>query len=385
MNYFHHIKSVVAMTLLLTCLISCQFLGGSSPSLQLNWRQQGKFGTGLTLLNENLIVGNLHNNNDYYLAAYSIKNGGELWRYPIKTSSHKYLKTFVLADNMVIQNDGSDMLILDKHGDLLLNHSYAPKTETASIGIRTLAVDTIQNIVYLATIGKIYAMDISDATNPQPLWNKTFSKNIIWDMSSSPDGSLLVSLRDGDINFVKLAGKTGEILWQVSSVEEPKHLYRTIDHIEVDGGYIYTSNHDKLQSYDLATGEKRWLSPNFTEACQDNSGGTDDFLIVGDIIYATPSSGSCVFAIYKDTGKLKWTLSSRVDANAFYTFGGKPALRNGVLYVANGYLWAIDAETGKKITRHDSLDYYSQGAYIQATDSQVLVWGTELRSYALLR
>lgn len=387
MYYFRHIKRVVITALLLITLISCQFIGGSSPSIVLNWQQKGTFASDLTLLIDNIIVGGIDEKaNTSYIAAYSIQNGRELWRYPSSIQTFKtYRSSFTVFNDKVIHNQGVSVTILTKHGALISNYNFAPTTEAVSIARRNLAVDTGQNIAYLATERTIYALDISDIGNPKSLWNKTFPENLIWDMDISPDGSLLVSLRDGDINFIKLVGKTGEVLWQVGSREKPYHLYKTIDHLEVDNDYIYATNFDKLQSYNLTTGEKRWLSPNLTEACQDNSGQILDFLIVDNIIYATPTSGSCVFAIYKDTGALKWTLSSRVDENAFYTFGGKPALRNGVLYVANGYLWAIDAETGEKITRHNSLDYYSQGAYIQATDSQVLVWGTELRSYALLR
>lgn len=383
------LKKALIRAFLLFSLMACQNINGTS--LRTNWTKQGSFLLSHTVLLKNNIIGALSEGGGIgtirkdYLAAYSIVDGQELWRYPTNLFLNSFNQTFIAFHEVILHNNGSELVVINQEGDVLTKYKYVDGAIALSISRHTLVVDEKQNIVYLATLGKVYALDITDIQQPKPLWHKEYPKDIIWEMSVSHDGALLVALRDGDINLIKLSA-TGEQLWAVDSHEEPRHLYKTIDHIETDGNYIYTTIFDKLQSFDLVTGEKRWLSPNLTEACGGNtSGQIDDFLMVDAIIYATPTSGSCVFAIHKNTGELKWTLSSRVDRNAYFTFGGEPALHNGVLYVANGYLWAIDAETGEKITRHDSLDYRSQGAYIKIVDEQVLVWGTELRSYALLR
>lgn len=387
------IKKILPLFCTLLCLVACDLFETKArrPDVRdfpMHWsREVGNLqnNTGIVL---GQIIGIHQTGNGldakFYLASYDLDTGNQLWKHSIAAPPFAD-KRFVIYENTIFYNDNFELLIVSADGTLQKRYNFAEKSRGKTVSATLITLDRSNEILYLTTFNTLYALDVREAVNPKLLWTKTYPETRTWSMQATDEGHLLVGL-DGrrnksDFNLVKLS-KSGETLWQIRADEVPNILpdwYIAPNYIEIENNHIYVASLERMQSFDLATGKQQWVSPDFTKACNDSSNRIDDFLIHEDSIYLSPTVGSCIFSIDKLTGKLNWTLSSREDT--FATFGGEPAIKNGVVYVSDGFLWAIDAKTGKKLARSSDFDRGSHGAFIKATDDAILVWGSRLRSF----
>jgi outer membrane protein assembly factor BamB len=85
------------------------------------------------------------------------------------------------------------------------------------------------------------------------------------------------------------------------------------------------------------------------------------------------------------TGQKKWDFQAPVGG----TFANKPLFLNGVIYAANPYVYALDAESGQLLaqsaTKDDFLYDKIGTVHYDSKRNQLLVWGAKIYSYKPLR
>lgn len=140
-------------------------------------------------------------------------------------------------------------------------------------------------------------------------------------------------------------------------------------------------------------GKKLWTKPSFCEGRENI--GMSHMDIQRDILYAAPSGGSCLSAYDMSTGDRRWEFT---PPNNQFTFGSRFTIVRGVLYAANGFLWALEADTGKPLAQ--SRDFlgappeakwpntaYLSGGTVNydAKRDQLLLWAYKLWAFKPVR
>lgn len=385
-------KKILPLFCTLLCLVACDLFETKArrPDVRdfpLHWsREVGNLQNNTGIVSGQIIgIHQTGNGLDakFYLASYDLDTGNQLWKHSVAAPPFAD-KRFVIYENTIFYNDNFELLIVSADGTLQKRYNFAEKSRGKTVSATLITLDKSNEILYLTTFNTLYALDVREVVNPQLLWTKTYNGARTWSMQATNEGHLLLGLanKSDGLNLFKVDSRTGETVWAIQANKDKTvfpEFYIAPDYIEIENTSVYVTSSDKMQSFDLATGKQNWVSPNLTKACNDSSGQMDDFLIHEDSIYVSPTSGSCIFSIHKLTGKLNWTLSTREDT--FATLGGEPAIKDGVVYISDGFLWAIDAKTGKKLARSSDFDRGSHGAYIKATNNAILVWGSRLRSF----
>lgn len=107
----------------------------------------------------------------------------------------------------------------------------------------------------------------------------------------------------------------------------------------------------------------------------------------GQLAYPVPDGDACQSAYDLRDGSLKWTFYPPRENSA--TFANTPIFVRGVMYMTNGYLFAVDTGTGKLLARSQPHLSGSQGMggspLYDPVNDQVLVWGDDLVAFKPIR
>jgi outer membrane protein assembly factor BamB len=107
--------------------------------------------------------------------------------------------------------------------------------------------------------------------------------------------------------------------------------------------------------------------------------------VVNDVLYASPAGDNCNFALDLKTGQKKWDFQAPVGG----TFSNKPLFLNGVIYAANPYVYALDADSGQLLaqsaTKDDFLYDKIGTVHYDSKRNQLLLWGAKIYSYKPVR
>lgn len=140
-------------------------------------------------------------------------------------------------------------------------------------------------------------------------------------------------------------------------------------------------------------GNKLWTKPSYCEGRENI--GMSHMDIQNNVLYTAPSGGSCLTAYNMSTGDRRWEFT---PPNNQFTFGSRFTIVRGVLYAANGFLWAIEADTGKLLAQ--SRDFlgappdakwpntaYLSGGTVNydAKRDQLLLWAYKLWAFKPVR
>lgn len=107
------------------------------------------------------------------------------------------------------------------------------------------------------------------------------------------------------------------------------------------GNLYVSSQDDNIYSIDAKSGEVNWRFSKDT--------GTEDPdrkctpLVIDGIVFAE-GSGGFLYALDAESGDMKWRVRTDLNTNAT-----RPAVVDGILYVADGRLLAFDIETGSLV------------------------------------
>lgn len=139
-----------------------------------------------------------------------------------------------------------------------------------------------------------------------------------------------------------------------------------------------------VQAFEAATGKHLWTAP--LDGCSDDAGFVDALAVGGGMVFASPSLGSCLYAVDLATGRGAWTFQTGlVGSDGAISIGGRPLYHNGVVYTSVERLWALDAATGKVISSASQPAYNTTDTAVHYANGEILVWSDDLTAYKPVR
>ena len=237
-----------------------------------------------------------------------------------------------------------------------------------------------------------YKYDISDKSNPVLVWQIEMPIEIR-SITLTDENELFVGVQEPDADYIHLLDlDTGETLWKSSTAYEMTGSLGDVSYegwiraAKADAKYLYTISHQTIQAYSKDTGQRVWITDWLWDECPgDGVVIVEDMEMSEDSLFISPDDGSCVLSISKKNGAVNWSRSSSISPDNYYTFGGKPAYHNGVVYASNGVLWAFDAKTGEVLSITNNLDAFSLSTWVQYAADKIIVWGTRITAYKPVR
>jgi outer membrane protein assembly factor BamB len=379
MRKFLRLLRGVAPVFLVLLLTSCGLISGQAPdNMTVLWSLELKNGLAMpSLLSGNLLGGVFRTSDIWQFGVIDLDQHKVLW----KSASNQglvSLQTFV-SDGAYwfVHNGFQSRLEIYRNDGTMFTFNYPDVSEGNTEGLSPILDDTT---LYVGSGVYIYSFDISNPEKPVLNWRLQAPKwltDIVLD-----EGWLYVGVQisENAPSVFKLNPKDGSTVWSATTYADTVQYPHFVEAMAIRGDKLFVSASSTMQAFDKNTGKRIWISEPLP--CGWLGFGDSWVLELDDkSIYATV--GSCVYSIAQADGKVNWIMSA-VDTDANFTFSDKPTLYNGVVYAANGYLWAIDAETGK-VLGMSRADNDSQGSYIHVYKNQIIVWGKNLYAYKPIR
>lgn len=280
--------------------------------------------------------------------------------------------------NWFVNNDELRRVeVYQNDGTLVRTFDYILADGVNQSGLSPVIVD---NALYISQGRGIYAFDISEPDKLTLLWS-TELDYATSSLSADATG-VYAGLFDHpeSLDVVRLDAATGEVVWTASSYTDTVYEARTPASLALKDNALFVNTANTMQAFDTETGERLWLSEPLSCETDGPYPGYVQTLDDKDIYFTI---GACVMSVSQKDGKINWIMSA-LDSSKRFTFSAQPLLHNGVLYTVNGYLWAIEADTGKVLSRSQKSDP-SQFAYIHEYNNQIIVWGGNLLAYKPVR
>jgi len=257
-----------------------------------------------------------------------------------------------------------------------------PFTSPVMIG-KTLIVGNTPN---LYGPGYLYAYDLANPSAPKLLWQRELP-GIVQSMADD-DTALYIGYQYGQgtdyKSFVeKVDPTTGVAVWKSSTLQTRPLFNHVPTAMAIHENMLIVNVFDHYQAFNQATGERLWVSKeSMTTYCPGGGFNESALLVEAGRIYVNSEGGKCVYALNATDGNVVW---ARV-LDKGYTFGGKPVLVRGVLYAANGYLWAFDANTGKTLSLSKYIDDYAYEIPLYyAPRDEIILWSDGVKAFRPLR
>lgn len=247
-------------------------------------------------------------------------------------------------------------------------------------------LEITKNHLYMGSDGYVYKFNRSDLLkkDAKPIWMKHFPKGDNVHLYAPDDEHLYVAPGSRENRIVSLDPKTGDEKWSVQVAKAGRMIAGPQKMLQYKNNIIVLSNGEGgLMSFDMETGKKMWNEPSSLKICPNETGEVaNEMIIAEDKVFVSPWTGSCVFAYSAKTGEVAWVFQYK------YSFGVRPLYHNGVVYVANGQMFALDAGTGKRLAQGNEFVYGTTGESIiyDSKRNQILVWSLRgLHSYKPVR
>lgn len=190
------------------------------------------------------------------------------------------------------------------------------------------------------------------------------------------DGTVLLGTENAEV--LALSQEDGQILWRTQVASEVLSAPAGNDDVvvlqTVDG---------KLIGLDAASGEQIWIYENIVPALSLR--GTSSPLIVGDFVIAAFANGT-VLSVALDNGTLRWEQrvaipTGRSEIERMVDVDANLSLVGNMIVVPSyqGYLAAIDAETGQKtwqmkVSSHNGVSTGFGNIYLSDENGHVLAF-----------
>lgn len=234
---------------------------------------------------------------------------------------------------------------------------------TFTVGGYPLAPTIANNIVYLVSSGKLYALDANAGILK---WSSTPTNTVDF-FTYSPAvaaGKVYIGTTGGI--FYALDANNGALKWSYNTVPDPSSIGDIVSSPAVSNGIVYftggNASNTKLFALDATNGTLKWSC-----TVADTTGGSAGSpAIANDIVYFV--TGQRVYAVNASTGTVKWTYSQYGQS-----FMSSPAIANGILYVSTmdyqfgGRVLALDANTGSLKWQYHSGAWYLTPAVANGT------------------
>jgi outer membrane protein assembly factor BamB len=174
---------------------------------------------------------------------------------------------------------------------------------------------------------------------------------------------------------------TGKTLWsKLVFKQTPSTEFSPRGIVEAYAGGVLIATNGLVHVFDTQ-GNPRLAKPAPFACAGTAFLGPKASSVVNDVLYASPAGDNCIFALDLKTGQKKWDFQAPVGG----TFANKPLFLNGVVYAANPYVYAIDAESGQLLAQSAIKDYrlYDKigTVHYDSKRNQLLLWGEKIYSY----
>jgi hypothetical protein len=298
-------------------------------------------------------------------------------------------KSVLKIDNYALNAHGNKLTLIDmgngneknislgflksEHADSVFNKSFLYKNKAYVFFDNAV-------IIYLAD-------DLLNAANPKPLWFlETDLDNAVLDENT---GDLFYSSRvqysgnvyaDAFITRLDYNGKEVSKFKVLTNLLVPDAYLS----LAIKDNYLYAAGGGKLQlkKYDFQN-HLIWEAPEYI--CPGGSAHIPISLIrYNDTVLIMPFGDTCFSAWDTETGKMRWSFQSPNKLS----FVNTPLLHNNVLYAGNGYLWALDFDTGNILAvseRNKGTQGEAGTPQYDVDSNQIIFWGLELQFYKPLK
>lgn len=361
------------------------------PDMEVNWhREDRSFGS--AYLHGDLLLGGKT------VRAFDLNKKQFAFKTDFYNDVFSDGKSLVATDEyIIVKNNYIDKNKNDRPSMSINTYSYEGKLLNRIPLEEPLAntaqfLEATEHYLYVAADGYVYKFNRADLLkkDAKPIWMKHFPKgdnvhsNHIGTLYAPDDEHLYVAPGSRENRIVSLDPKTGDEKWSVQVAKAGRMIAGPQKMLQYKNNIIVLSNGEGgLMSFDMETGKKMWNEPSSLKICPNETGEVaNEMIIAEDKVFVSPWTGSCVFAYSAKTGEVAWVFQHK------YSFGVRPLYHNGVVYVANGQMFALDAGTGKRLAQGNEFVYGTTGESIiyDSKRNQILVWSLRgLHSYKPVR
>jgi outer membrane protein assembly factor BamB len=302
----------------------------------------------------------------------------------------------------LIDEQGSAVQVLDTQGRRVRVFRTPSKSTDISVSLRVIGdrlyVPNAQDL-------RVYRLGdlVSDAPTVEPVWAKHYPSldslggdggvPVLDALDHDPTlNRLYVALSDDDgtrkalrVVAYDLDGteRWQRTVWQEASGRPGSLAVGNL--ASRDGRVIVQQSMGRFMAFD-AEGEKLWERASLCPT--GGTTGVETMVIEDGRMYTTPMGDSCITAWDVRTGELVWNFEA--DGPSFMN---EFALVRGVLYAANGRLWALDLKTGKVLAASSpELAQQLRGSALSAGTvrydaprDQLILWGRALWAFKPIR
>jgi outer membrane protein assembly factor BamB len=252
-----------------------------------------------------------------------------------------------------------------------------------------IELKVVNNRLYLTNDRRVLAYDISQPETPKQLWVSDLNSKSVFDFAV--DGDLYVTTLNlqGDSLF-RISAEDGSIIWKARNNYPNGNGYLYGEYSGAQGittfeNKVIVGSSQTIQAFDKNTGKRIWLSPELQCRGGVPGGYAAKLEVGGGKVYAQYNSMDCVHAINLSDGSVSWVVSAGDYPGLGGGFSGKALYHNGVVYSANGRLYAIEASSGKVLSISRNLDRYAHETTPQLIDGEIVIWGLDITAYKPLR
>lgn len=287
-----------------------------------------------TIVNNIAYVGSIDGN----VYALNAANGSILWSQKIGSDSGS---SPAVINNVVY-------ISLDSGTLYALNAANGAQIWSVFLGVGLAGPTVVNNVIYVSSQNNVYALN---ATTGTQIWHypvggfpTTYYNKIVY--VSSQDGG-------GDTILYAINAINGKILWNYSLGGD---WYSNVTTAVVANGVVYIGfgslpGNGGCSGADGGTGEVYALNATSGTLLWETYAGFCDAstAVANNTVYVGGADGS-VNAINATTGKIVWTFNGNGNfGNPIYS---APTVANGVVYISNGGLLALNATNGATLWTH---------------------------------
>ncbi|EMA30723.1 pyrrolo-quinoline quinone [Halobiforma lacisalsi AJ5] len=206
-------------------------------------------------------------------------------------------------------------------------------------------------------------MTAMDAESGDEIWE--FSEDYFFDSGLAVvDGTVYVGSTGG--TMYALNSDDGSVVWKSDVGDEVRAPPAVADgtvYIGTDAGDLF--------ALDTADGSPRWTT-NLDQELYTSPAVSEE------LVFAGGETGSGFYAIDRSSGSVEWEAKISEKRN---NVRASPAVADGVVFITDGDLRAIDIESGEDIWRYPRGDFISSPPAV--VDGAVLVGNWDASMYAI--